>query len=64
MLAKHRMLQNHQVITIQSNDTIECAIYLLLEKQIDSLPVLSGNKYVGMISQAEIFRRCFFSELR
>ena len=64
MLAKHRMLQNHQVITIQSNDTIECAINLLLENQIDSVPVLSGNKYVGMISQAEIFRRCFFSELR
>ncbi|PGS47533.1 CBS domain-containing protein [Bacillus sp. AFS041924] len=63
MLAKHRMLQNHQVVTIQSNDAVDSAIKLLLEKQIDSVPVLSGNKYVGMISQAEIFRRCFYSEL-
>ncbi|PEJ53746.1 MULTISPECIES: HPP family protein [unclassified Bacillus (in: firmicutes)] len=63
MLAKHRMLQNHQVITVQSNDPVDRAMNLLLEKQIDSVPVLSGNKYVGMISQAEIFRSCFYSEL-
>ncbi|XRG80942.1 CBS domain-containing protein [Rossellomorea sp. GAMAL-10_SWC] len=63
MLAKHRMLQKHQVITVQSNDTVESAIKLLLEKQIDSVPVLAGNKYIGMISQAEIYRSCFYNEL-
>jgi predicted transcriptional regulator len=63
MLAKNRMLAKHQVISIQSTQSVEDALNLFLDKQIDSVPILTGNKYIGMISQAEIYRRCFYSEL-
>ncbi len=41
---------------IESTDTIQDAAELMLEAKISGLPVLAGNRLVGIITESDIFR--------
>jgi len=64
MLAKNRMVIKHHTISIQAQNTVEEALKILVENEVDSVPVLDGEKYVGMISQFEIYKQTFNSDMR
>lgn len=49
-------MMNRQFVTINRNDYLEKAVYLLKEKDISALPVLDNDgKMVGIITRADIF---------
>ncbi|HYF75089.1 MAG TPA: CBS and ACT domain-containing protein [Candidatus Nitrosocosmicus sp.] len=49
-------IMNRQFVTINRNDYLEKAIYLLKEKDINALPVMDNDgKMVGIITRADIF---------
>ena len=49
-------IMNTQFVTINRNDYLEKAIYLLKEKDISALPVLDNDgKMVGIITRSDIF---------
>jgi acetoin utilization protein AcuB len=50
------MIKKRQVITISPNDTVEQAARLLSENDISCLPVLEGEKVVGMITTIDLLR--------
>lgn len=43
-------------IVVQPEDTIETAARLMLEEKVGGLPVLDGEKVVGMITESDLFR--------
>lgn len=43
-------------VTIQSEDTIQDAAERMLEYQVSGLPVLDGDRLVGIITEKDIFR--------
>ncbi len=54
MFVKDRM--NKSVVTVKSNDTLATALRLMQEKNIRHLPVLEGEKLVGLLSFGDIMR--------
>jgi CBS domain-containing protein len=44
------------VLTVKPNDTVEQAMSLMSEKHIRHLPVLEGNKVVGMLSIGDLVK--------
>ena len=54
---KVKDLMNEPVFTARSDDTVEEAAALLLEKKISGLPVIDEhNRLVGIITRSDIFR--------
>jgi acetoin utilization protein AcuB len=54
---KVKDLMNEPVFTARSDDTVEEAAALLLEKKISGLPVIDeNNQLVGIITRSDIFR--------
>ncbi|MCH6269296.1 CBS domain-containing protein, partial [Bacillus sp. FJAT-50051] len=45
------MIPKHDCITAQENETLKAALDRLEAQQIDGLPVLQGNKYVGVVTR-------------
>jgi CBS domain-containing protein len=45
-----------EVITIGADDTIEEAMRTMADHQVRRLPVIDGDKLVGMVSQADLAR--------
>lgn len=43
-------------ITVTPRSSIRCAAQLMLENKIGGLPVVEGERVVGMISETDIFR--------
>jgi CBS domain-containing protein len=44
------------VLTVKPNDTVEQAMSIMSEKHIRHLPVLEGNKVVGMLSIGDLVK--------
>lgn len=51
-----RTIMSHPVITVGDEKPIEQAAQLMTEHRIASLPVTSGTKLVGIITESDIFR--------
>jgi CBS domain-containing protein len=63
MFAKNIMIPKSQCFYVHAEDSIEEALEELRKKQVDGLPVLNGDEYVGMITHYHIYRNYFNSEL-
>ena len=49
-------IMTREPITIAPDSSIEAAARLMLEHKVSSLPVVDGNKVVGIITESDIFR--------
>jgi CBS domain-containing protein len=47
-----------EAVTIGADDSIDEAIATMKQHKVRRLPVIDGNKLVGMLSQADIARAC------
>ncbi|MGN6472681.1 MAG: CBS domain-containing protein [Mycobacteriales bacterium] len=47
-----------EAVTIGADDSIELAITTMKDHKVRRLPVIDGDKLVGMLSQADIARAC------
>lgn len=61
MFVKNIMIPKHNVITVQSNDTLSEALNKLEENRIDGLPILNGNKYAGIVTRYNLYENFFNS---
>jgi CBS domain-containing protein len=51
-------LVHGEAVTIGADDSIQTAIQTMKDHQVRRLPVIDGDKLVGMISQADLARAC------
>ncbi|WP_163101026.1 HPP family protein [Peribacillus alkalitolerans] len=63
MFVKSIMIPNHNCYVISHKDTLIKALQKLEEHKIDGLPVLDGEKYVGIVTRYEIYENYFQSNL-
>ncbi|WP_066385105.1 CBS domain-containing protein [Neobacillus mesonae] len=61
MFVKHIMIPKYECITAQENDTLKAALDKLEQHQIDGLPVLQGERYLGVVTRYGIFQNFFNS---
>jgi CBS domain-containing protein len=61
MFVKSIMLPKHYCVTIQEDESIKSALAKLEEKSIDGIPVLNGERYVGIITRFGIYESYFQS---
>ncbi|MET3696147.1 CBS domain-containing protein [Bacillus oleivorans] len=61
MFVKSIMLPKHKCFTISKDETLQTALERLEENGVDGLPVLDGNKYVGIITRYSIYSNFFTS---
>jgi CBS domain-containing protein len=47
-----------EAVTIGADDSIDAAITTMKDHKVRRLPVIDGDKLVGMLSQADIARAC------
>ena len=59
MFVKNIMIPKHECFTTQPDVTLKDALELLEKHQIDGLPVLMGNKYVGVVTRFNIYEGFF-----
>lgn len=50
------MMVSHSVITINLNAEVSKAAQLMLEHQLTALPVVTGDRLVGIITESDLFR--------
>jgi acetoin utilization protein AcuB len=43
-------------LTVQESDTLEAAAQLMLSEKISGLPVMDGDRLVGIITESDLFR--------
>jgi CBS domain-containing protein len=55
---KVKDLVHGEAVTIRADDDLELAMRTMKDHKIRRLPVVEGDKLVGMISQADIARSC------
>jgi len=56
------MIPKHECFTAQENTTLKEALESLENHQIDGLPILSGDKYVGVATRYNIYQSYFQSQ--
>lgn len=61
MFVKNIMIPKHECITAQENETIKAALEKLETNQIDGIPVLAGDKYLGVVTRYNIYLNFFNS---
>ncbi|MED4227080.1 CBS domain-containing protein [Neobacillus cucumis] len=61
MFVKNIMIPKHECIIAQADETLNDALDRLEKHQIDGLPVLNGDKYVGIITRFNIYEGFFHS---
>ncbi|KIL48959.1 hypothetical protein KP77_21700 [Jeotgalibacillus alimentarius] len=61
MFVKSAMVPAAKCFTVQADESIERVINLLEEKEVDALPVLSGNTYKGVTTRYHIYQAFFKS---
>ncbi|WP_026563953.1 CBS domain-containing protein [Bacillus sp. UNC41MFS5] len=61
MFVKNIMIPKHECFTAQENTSLKEALESLERHQIDGLPVLSGEKYVGVATRYNIYESYFQS---
>lgn len=61
MFVKHMMIPKHECITAQENETLKEVLEKLEEHRIDGLPVLQGERYLGVVTRYSIYENYFLS---
>ncbi|PFN78804.1 hypothetical protein COJ85_31190 [Bacillus sp. AFS076308] len=61
MFVKNIMIPKHECFTAQVDVTLKDALEMLEKHQIDGLPVLKGDKYVGVATRFNIYEGFFKS---
>ena len=61
MFVKNIMLPKHECFTAQADLTLKDTLEMLEDHQIDGLPVLKGEKYVGVATRFRIYEGFFKS---
>ncbi len=61
MFVKNIMIPKHNCFTVQLDVTLKDALVLLETHQIDGLPVLNGDEYVGVVTRYNLYERFFQS---
>jgi len=61
LFVKNIMIPKHESLTVQADESLKVALERLEDNQIDGLPVLDGNKYVGVITRYNIYAYYFTS---
>jgi signal-transduction protein with cAMP-binding, CBS, and nucleotidyltransferase domain len=56
------MIPKHECFTAQENETLKAALEKLEKHEIDGLPVLKGEKYVGVVTRYSIYENYFLSD--
>lgn len=62
MFVKNMMIPNHACVTVQGDTTLGVALEQLETNQIDGVPVLQGEKYLGVVTRYNIYENYFLSE--
>lgn len=55
------MIPNHACVTVQEDTTLGAALEQLETNQIDGVPVLQGEKYLGVVTRYNIYENYFLS---
>lgn len=61
MFVKSIMIPKHNCFTVQKGETVKTALDILEEKQVDGLPVLDGEEYIGIVTRYRIYENFFLS---
>ncbi|MDQ0976125.1 CBS domain-containing protein [Neobacillus niacini] len=61
MFVKNMMIPNHACVTVQEDTTLGAALEQLERNQIDGVPVLQGEKYLGVVTRYNIYESYFLS---
>jgi len=59
MFVKNMMIPKHDCITVQEHETIKEVLEKLEKHQIDGMPVLQGNKYLGVVTRYNLYEKFF-----
>ncbi|GHH98157.1 CBS domain-containing protein [Neobacillus kokaensis] len=62
MFVKQMMIPRHECITASENETLKDALRKMEQYQIDGLPVLQGNRYLGVVTRYGIYENYFLSD--
>lgn len=63
MFVKSIMIPKHHCITVNGEDPLQLVLEKMETHQIDGIPVLNGEEYVGVVTRFNIYRGFFESEL-
>lgn len=61
MFVKNIMIPKHECFTVQADATLNEALEVLEKHHIDGIPVLEGEKYVGVATRYNIYESYFLS---
>lgn len=61
MFVKSIMIPKHNCFTVQKGETVKTALDILEEKQVDGLPILDGEEYIGIVTRYRIYENFFLS---
>lgn len=61
MFVKNMMIPKHACVTVQEDTTLSVALEQLETHQIDGVPVLQGEKYIGVATRFKIYENYFLS---
>lgn len=61
MFVKSLMIPKHNCFIIQQDQSLKTALEKLETHQIDGLPVLDGDQYVGIVTRYSIYEQYFLS---
>lgn len=61
MFVKNMMIPNHACVTVQEDTTLAVALEQLEKNEIDGVPVLQGEKYLGVATRYKIYESYFHS---
>ncbi|MFB3160330.1 CBS domain-containing protein [Neobacillus sp. 179-J 1A1 HS] len=61
MFVKNMMIPNHACVTVQEDTTLGAALEQLETNQIDGVPVLQGETYLGVVTRYNIYESYFLS---
>ncbi|WP_261129166.1 CBS domain-containing protein [Bacillus sp. Marseille-Q3570] len=61
MFVKSIMIPKAKTYVVQNSDTLEDVLHKLNQYQIDGMPVVNGNQYVGIVTLNKIYKAYFES---
>ena len=61
VFVKNMMIPNHDCVTVQEDTTLADALEQLEKNEIDGVPVLQGEKYLGVVTRYKIYESYFQS---
>lgn len=61
MFVKNIMIPKHHCVTLQQDVILKDALEQLEKHEIDGVPVLQGDQYLGVVTRYNIYESCFHS---